>query len=111
MPIPTPDLYFIDAPRPAAPAAIDTSVPEAMIDALKQTHRTKRALKVDVSTWAPNVKRAIYRRILALNRDDTLPLGPSLGVYGRQEADALYFWAAPRDRRRKRKTTTAARKD
>jgi|SRR5690606_25456125 len=94
-PIPQ-DLHFTDAPRPTR--TTEEPIPEPVLAGLRKTATTQRAIRISTEGWTDTVRNAIYRRILALNRDEHF----GFGVYGRKEADALYFWATRRRRRTKR---------
>lgn len=79
-------------------------VPPALRDAIAATLKSGKAIKVDGTAWAQNVRNAIYRRVLALNKDEHQPLT----IHGRRDDGLLYFWATSRRAARRRKKASRA---
>lgn len=90
------DVTFATVERPSA--VVRSSLPTTLVDAITETARTGKAIRVDATTWDARVVNAFYRRVLALNREPVA----ILTIHGRRDQGVLWFWATRGIRKRKK---------
>jgi hypothetical protein len=95
------DIHFAAVERPSA--VVRSSLPAALVQAVEETARSGKAIRVDASTWEPRVANAFYRRVLALNREPAA----GLTIHGRRDDGSLWFWATRGIPRRKKRASRA----
>lgn len=96
-----PEFQFFTVDRPST--VVRDSLPPPLVTAVEATVSSGKAVQIDASKWEARVSNALYRRVLALNREP----GYRYLVHGRRDNGQLFFWATTRVKRPKSKPRRA----